>query len=330
MERDITATEALLRAEEAKELSTSQNLVAKIGNRLKEDARESLRREIANKRRWRDTWRRTVWAGLAEARADVGGLQRKSLAECLAAYPTGTPLEFRRFLICQDAVLAPVYAEFEGLPKGLQERDRKGQCQSVAAQAGFPSSIGSDILTNTEAFFGGLTGYWGKLVRTALIGSVTLASVLLVSAVPIAAFIGGLAGLQGAAAISFGLAFLGGGSLVAGGMGMAGGVMVLGVGGTAVGAGAGARVAKYLAAVPTEATALDMAKRVNYVRHLRTVTGPSAHHARCARAETISRFLDAKHLLEREVLEGTLSKAEATKAKDVVRILNFTFGRLAE
>jgi hypothetical protein len=89
-------------------------------------------------------------------------------------------------------------------------------------------------------------------------------------------------------------------------------------------------VAKYLADVPAEATALDMAKLVNYVRYLRTVTGASADHARCARAEAVSRFLDAKHLLEKEVLEGGLSKAAATNAADVVRILNFTFGRLTE
>jgi len=328
VENDIAATEAQLRAEEARELSTAQNLLANARNCLIENARARLQKEIADKRRWCDTWRRTVWLGLAGAGADVNDLQRKSLADCLAAYPTGTPLEFQRFLICQDAILAPVYAEFEDLPKGLQERDRKGQYQFVAAQAGFSASIGSDIHQNTEAFFSSVSGYWGKLVRTALIGSVTLASVLLVSAVPIAAFIGGLAGLHGAAAISFGLAFLGGGSLAAGGMGMAGGVMVVGVGGTAIGAGAGAGVAKYLAEMPTEAAALDMAKLVNYLRHLQTVTGASADNARRAKAEAISRFLEAKHLLEKQVMEGDLSKQTITKAVDIIHILNFTFDRL--
>jgi hypothetical protein len=76
LERDIAATEARLRAEEAREPSTSQGLVAKVGERLKENARESLRKEIVEKRRWRDTWRKIVWAGLAEAGADVGDLQR--------------------------------------------------------------------------------------------------------------------------------------------------------------------------------------------------------------------------------------------------------------
>lgn len=73
-------------------------------------------------------------------------LQTKTLADCLAAYPPGTPLEFQRFLIGQEAVLAPVYAEFEGLPKGLRERDRQAHCEYAAAQVGLPASVGSTLL----------------------------------------------------------------------------------------------------------------------------------------------------------------------------------------
>jgi hypothetical protein len=330
LENDIALTEAILRVEESKEISTSSGPMAMLSNLLRDKARESLRKEIAQKRLWRDAWHRAVWEGLEKAEADVGHLQGKSLPECLASYPTGTPLEFRRFLICQEAVLAPVYGEFEGLPKGLKERESKRQYQLVAEQAGFDPAVGRDIHENTEAFLAGLKGHREKLVWFTVIGSLTVASVLLVSAVPIAGVIGGLAGFHGAAAISFGLAFLGGGSLAAGGMGMAGGVLMLGVGGGALGAGTGACIAKYVAHVPTEASALEMAMLVNYVRHLRSVTGTGLQNARSATEEAVSQFLKTKHLLETEVLQGNLDSETAKKAGGVIRILNVTFDRLAE
>jgi len=67
------------------------------------------------------------------------------------------------------------------------------------------------------------------------------ATVLLITAPYIAAAIGGVMGLGGAAATSAGLAFLGGGSIAAGGLGMTGGYFALMAGGAILGYGAGSQ-----------------------------------------------------------------------------------------
>ena len=70
---------------------------------------------------------------------------------------------------------------------------------------------------------------WKKF-KNFLVGGITLGVGGLILGPAIGAFIGGIAGLSGAAATSYGLALLGGGSLASGGLGMAGGSMVLGLG----------------------------------------------------------------------------------------------------
>jgi len=68
---------------------------------------------------------------------------------------------------------------------------------------------------------------WGKIMMFAVGGAAVLATGGWMAAPAFAAYLGGSAGLAGAAAVSYGLALLGGGSLALGGMGMAGGLWLI-------------------------------------------------------------------------------------------------------
>jgi len=82
-----------------------------------------------------------------------------------------------------------------------------------------------------------------RAVNVTLVGlgaAVVCAPVFFIAGPAIGGAIGGMMGLQGAAAVSAGLAWLGGGAIAAGGLGMAGGTAVLTVFGAGVGGAAGA------------------------------------------------------------------------------------------
>lgn len=85
---------------------------------------------------------------------------------------------------------------------------------------------------------------FSTIASAVVAGAVVIGPLAFVSAPAVGGAIGVQAGLQGAAAVSHGLAVLGGGSLASGGLGMAGGTAVVTAAGTGLGAASGATVAK--------------------------------------------------------------------------------------
>lgn len=76
----------------------------------------------------------------------------------------------------------------------------------------------------------------------------------------IGGFVGGFLGLQGAAAMTAGLALLGGGAIATGGAGIAGGTAILVCGGALLGLGSGGAVASAVFGTTKEKAVLDSAK----------------------------------------------------------------------
>ncbi len=340
--KDISATEAALRNEEAKVgVGTGRNsailgvaIVGGANNMLIEKRRRELREEITKKKQWLELWLEQVWAGIAAAQGKLPLLQAMTLEECLAGCARGPHGDFERFAILQEAVLAPVYGEFAGLPKGLKEMiSARDQAQDAAVHAGFPASLGKDIYQDSDKFIKGAQEYWKRMLTTATVSAVALTVVSLAAAPALAAAIGGLSGLSGAAAVSHGLALMGGGSLAAGGLGMQGGLVILGATGGAFGASGGAKVASAalkLDDLSKEAVTIAMCKTVNYLKYLGGVSVSEQKRAQEIRRLVINGFLDSKHSLEKEVLinpvRGGLRKGES----DNIRILQFTFLRMTE
>jgi hypothetical protein len=333
IENDIAATETQLLAEETKPTQGKPgSLIERASSMLIESKRSRLFEQFVSKRVWLREWRAAVWQGIAEAGGDVDDLQGKPLDACIAACCQGPDGAFARFSLLQEAVLAPVYGEFDGLPKGLKEMDVEAQNRFVAGKAGLAPELGTTIYRDTDAFVKGAQDYWKKVVGFALFSGVTMAAVALVAAPAIAGAIGAAAGLSGAAAVSHGLALLGGGSLASGGFGMAGGMAVLTAsGGVTSAAAAGGSAASFLRRLPTESVTISAAKVLNYVKYLDTVRTPSdSAAARKIREEEIAAFLATKHNLERDVLAGQVPADEAAKAADAIRVLHFAYGRLAD
>lgn len=121
----------------------------------------------------------------------------------------------------------------------IHERWRKAVAEEARAGAGVP---------------------WQKLVAIG-VGGVALAGLAIAAGPLIAAAMPAAAGLNGAAAISAGLAQLGFGSVAAGGLGMTGGLWMLGLAGGAVGAGGTAvsqSALKHLVAAPGSAHLIQL------------------------------------------------------------------------
>ena len=106
----------------------------------------------------------------------------------------------------------------------------------VASRIGLPVQRARDVLESIRSARKAhkhIAG--GKNAVGAVLGAVVIAGGGYLAAPLIAGYLGGAAGLSGAAAVSHGLALLGGGSLAAGGAGMAGGMMLVTSAGAAVG-----------------------------------------------------------------------------------------------
>jgi len=102
----------------------------------------------------------------------------------------------------------------------------------IAKQIGECVGLKSDAIeaiwkTRKEALDSHSEIAWGKIMMFAVGGAAVLATGGWMAAPALAAYLGGSAGLAGAAAVSYGLALLGGGSLALGGMGMAGGLWLV-------------------------------------------------------------------------------------------------------
>lgn len=330
IENDIRQSEEQLSSEEAKQ-PVGRGVISTASTTLIEKKRRKLREQVEGKQRWFRLWHAKVWEGVAAGQGNVVYLQQKPLANCMASYTKGQHGEYERFSLLQEAILAPVYGEFENMPRGLTELNPREQAQLVARNAGFAPELGAVVYDDTEAFIKTVQNFWPKVTQAGLVSGLAMATVAVIAAPAIAGVIGGLFGLHGAAAMSFGLALLGGGPLAAGGLGMAGGVAVLGTSGGLLGiASGGGSTASFLARLPKESIALSMAKIVNYVKYLNSVPPNEMARATAIRSSVLAAFLEMKHEFEREVVMDGVPAEDASETSEKIRIFHVAYTRMVD
>ncbi len=228
----------------------------------------------------------------------------------------------KKFLILQEAVLLPLYKGIADTPEDLAEEKPRGGFAIVSTKFGLNATAGQEIVDATTSFMKGVSGFWTTLIGWSLVGALVAAVTVGVAAPAIAATIGGMMGLHGAAAFSAGMALLGGGAVAAGGAGMAGGFCVLVGGGALLAASTSAGVCA-LAKSPVEFVSLSAAKLFGFAAYLRRQEGPVARESYL---EAVTDFLNMKHEAERSLL---CNDAEAEPLRKLVKTLHFTLERLA-
>ncbi len=290
-----------------------------------------IKNSISMKNYWLIQWRKANWI-VIEGKTDTSRLKDMQVCDLLTACDNSENHRLKRYLVMQDAVLAPVYQPLPGFPilNDINELNLKEGCALVAKNAGYDPNTGITIHDNTVSFMRECAGFWQKVITWTTIGALGLAGIAALAAGPLAAAIGGLMGLSGAAAVSSGLALLGGGSLVSGGLGMAGGLAVLMGSGALVGGSGFAGIAQKIAALPKEVLVLELAKNINYVSYLSTGKLKNIIKAGEVRDLVITNFLNMKHSTEKDILLKHLSSSEKTKALESIRFMNLALVKMAE
>jgi hypothetical protein len=151
---------------------------------------------------------------------------------------------------------------------------------------------------------------WLKVAAIGLSGLVVVGGIGFLAAPILGGTIGAAAGLQGAAATSFGLSLLGGGSLAAGGMGMAGGLWIVAGAGAAaglIGAGGSAALLELGAAqVKTELVKLQVTYKMAVLDN----------HAQMGRAQEYIKQLHRR----RDEVSATLNEERQLNDRNSKRI----------
>jgi hypothetical protein len=139
-------------------------------------------------------------------------------------------------ILLVDLSFADAFAPYE---LRTDVKDVKAALETVAGDVGVEKSFVAEISkTRRDAARAHRLQLTGRHVAIGLVGAGLFAAGGWMFAPVLAAALGAVAGLSGAAATSFGLALLGGGSLAAGGAGMAGGMAVVAGTSAAVGGAA--------------------------------------------------------------------------------------------
>jgi hypothetical protein len=285
------------------------------------DSKQSeLERVVSAKRRWAQTWADQAWAKLAEQ--GLAGLRTESISDLKRRYDEDDERSFQKFLIVQEAVLAPMYLDAGAKEPSFREIDPKGGRSLAGRSFGMDSRTGEAIYDGVTDFLKRIGDFWGRIFKWAVVGAVAAAIVVSGGALL-------LGGAASAAAITGGLAFVGGGAVTAGGLGMAGGLAVLVTSSTLLGLG-GAGVAAMLMKMPQEAIAVTMAKVCNYVAYLSGEVGKgrNPNTARKLRDQVVKQALTLKHAAEVQTLED--AHADLAKALAPIRILNVAYEKLFE
>lgn len=332
VEKDIIKVERKLQAElNGVENINPEGFFNKVKNTYGNHKVNQLQKEINQKRAWIYNWSEKAWSTIPSG----FNIRDKSIDELLEVYSSTPKLNLKRFLILQEAVLAPIYAQEKKTYGSLKEIDIEENLEHISRICYFPGSMGNAILKDTTSFLKKSSGYWKRVIKWTLIATGMALMTAGLAAPTIAAAVGGMMGLSGAAATTAGFAVFGGGSLAAGGMGMAGGMQVLVGGGALVGALSGAGVANLIGKLPQEAVAVSLAKVINYVEFLKSEKNHYIQSGREISTEVaydgtdtisdsnpkemsmtiLSHFLESKHRSERGLmLNPTLeNKSEALK-----------------
>ncbi|MFV8829180.1 hypothetical protein [Alkalihalobacterium sp. APHAB7] len=285
---------------------------------------DSLRKELTDKKQWLTLWSEQAWATLKHDQS----LKQATIEELKNIFLEKKENEYKLYLLLQEAVLTPVYAELEGFPKGLSERDMNKGLEVISTECGFSNHVGKSIIKNTGNFLKEVNNYWGRVIKWSIAGTGAAILTAGLAAPAIAAAIGGTMGLAGAAATSAGLAAIGGGAIAAGGLGMAGGLQILIGGGALLGAVGGGSIANFIGKLPKDAIAVSMVKIINYVTYLRSDYGKNDFYANQLSHRVIQAFLLFKHQAETEFLLNPDIVSETEKTRKALDIMNITLKKL--
>jgi hypothetical protein len=341
--QDIENTKHLLETENGNLASLGQNqdgLLRGIRYGMCEERISDLKQTIQHKKQWIKDWKNKAWEQISQIPdTDIVNLQAKTWSDLEEELGRSSSLRLKRFLILQEAILAPMYKGIEGYQENLSEVDIYNDCEKIAHLFGFKRKIGSSILANTNEFVKGVTGYWSRIVKWTIGGTLVALLTAGLAAPAIATAIGSVMGLYGAAATSAGLAFFGGGALAAGGLGMAGGFTVLIGGGGLLGAITSATAAKVVHNIPIEVFIISSAKIVNYINflsnsieHLNNSNDEDsrglANDMKYTRQEVLIDFLRSKHNFESSLVNEDLSNINTEKSMKYIKTFNFAYDKI--
>ena len=304
--------------------NTSENWLMKQKRNLDTSNANKLEKEIRQKNEWLSKWQEQMWPKTESA--EIHYLKQSTFEEALESFKKKETSDYKLFLILQEAILTPVYAEFPDFPKGLKEKDIYHGIKVITKSCGFAENIGVDILKNTTSFFKGLNNHWGKIIKWTVVGTLATLITAGLAAPVVATAIGGVMGLHGAAALTAGMAALGGGSIAAGGLGMAGGITLFVGGSGFLGAIGGAGLAKTLGKVPEEMITVSMVKIINYVDFLSNFK-KNDPEANLLIKRTLKDFLSFKNQFEENIL---LHPTEKEKTLKIFNTINYTYEKLFE
>lgn len=279
---------------------------------------------IEKKRVWLEKWRVNVWEAVEQAGGNASHLKQKPLEACISSYANNN--EIARFLLLQEAVLAPMYDEFEGSPKNITElvAPRK-QALYLSPLVNLPEKVGCDIYNNADAFIK-RTYNSSNMLPSPIVTGLAFANLFLLGVSPIGGLVGRLSGLSGASAVSHGLAVLGGGSIASGGLGVAGGIKVIGLGGFTLGCLFRAGISE-LTRLPEHTLTMSMCRVSNVVKYLSESHEPRAMEYMNS---VIDSFLSTKQKLERELLTTQMPHDKIVENKKALHILTITYDHLFE
>ncbi|MCB2312081.1 DUF726 domain-containing protein [Clostridium tagluense] len=286
-----------------------------------------LQLETNNKKIWLSKWIHMSWKSIEEY--NTYQVKEKSVQQILSKFNENEENILKKYLILQEAVLTPIYAELEGFPKGISEIDQYHNCEVISETIEFPRNLGKSILKNTESFLKGLNNHWDKMFKWAVAGVAVTVITAGIAAPAIAGAVGGLMGLHGAAATAAGFAFFGGGAIASGGFGMAGGLSVIIGGGSILGAVGGFNIAKMIGDIQHEYISISMIKIANYISYLSTVEEPNKLKSQQIIKRIVNKFLNLKHNIETETLLGNCNN-DIDKYLKTIKTMDYTYGKLIE
>ncbi|MBU3129019.1 hypothetical protein [Clostridium tagluense] len=125
-----------------------------------------LQLETNNKKIWLSKWIHMSWKSIEEY--NTYQVKEKSIQQILSKFNENEENILKKYLILQEAVLTPIYAELEGFPKGISEIDQYHNCEVISETIEFPRNLGKSILKNTESFLKGLNNHWDKMFKWAV------------------------------------------------------------------------------------------------------------------------------------------------------------------
>lgn len=331
LNNDIEMTENDLKWEREKRsgLSEKEGVLVNAKSFLSSNKVNKLERQLQQKKKWAEFWLENNWK-VIEEKENMEFYKNLSLKQMLEWFEEDEKRNFSRYLVVQDAILAPIYEELPSFPKtnGIKEIDMMAACSLVAQSFAFPESYSFNIIKQTNKFIADLQQRWKKIIKYGTIGLLGLSTLAAFISGPIGVAIGSLMGYHGAAALTAGLAFLGGGALTAGGLGMAGGIAVILGSGAALGGTSGALIAKKVASIPKPILTLEMAKNINYAGYLANEADKSLAAEELLNT-LLEQFISMKYALEKEILLGD-SDEQLNEMLESAMIIHHSFEKLSQ